>query len=163
MAKINKEEEARRSGMAYAYKIALEKGVDGLQKELQYRNITKAPLSVPQTEIDRFCAEVKNNCVVTFKVMTMLTLHDEFGFGQKRLEQFMERFMTKVECITEDYATWGDYQDILNEECKMKIQMSDEFLNMGKGNNMIAYCGVLIVDIIIGIELQRIWEIEDDD
>lgn len=130
MSKINKEEEARRAGMAYAYKIALESGIDGLKKELEFRNITKAPLMVPKSEVDRFCAEVKQNCVTTFKVMTMLTLHDEFGFGHDRLERFMERFMMKTECINEDYATWGDYQDILNEECKMKISMSDEFLNM---------------------------------
>lgn len=134
MAKINKEEEARRSGMAYALKIAKEKGVEELEKELRFRNITKAPLMVPKSEVDRFCAEVKNNCVTTFKVMTMLVLHDEFGFGQKRLEQFQERFMLKTECITEDYATWQDYQDILNEECRMKIDMPEEFKNLNKGD-----------------------------
>lgn len=133
MAKINKEEEARRSGMAYALKIAKEKGIEELEKELRFRNITKAPLMVPKSEVDRFCAEVKNNCVTTFKVMTMLVLHDEFGFGQKRLEQFQERFMLKTECITEDYATWQDYQDILNEECRMKIDMPEEFKNLNKG------------------------------
>lgn len=141
MAKVNKEEEARRSGMAYAYKIisdAKKNGMDDaaaveeLKRQLQFRNITKAPLGIPKGEIDRFCAEVKANCVTTFKVMTMLTLHDEFGFGQKRLEQFMERFMLKTECINEDYATWKDYQDILNEECKLKIDMPEEFLNMNK-------------------------------
>lgn len=128
MGNVKKEEEARRSGMAYAYKIAKEKGIEGLKQELDFRNITKAPLMVPKSEVDRFCEEVKQNCVTTFKVMTLMTLHDEFGFGEKRLKQFVDRFMLKCECITDDYATWKDYQDILNDECKMMIDMNKEFL-----------------------------------
>ena len=133
MAKVTREEEARRSGMAYALKIAKEKGIEALEEELRFRNITKAPLTIPHSEVDRFSAEVKHNCVITFKLMTMLTLHDEFGFGQKRLEQFMERFMLKTECINEDYASWKDYQDILLDECGIKIDLKEEFLQMGKG------------------------------
>ena len=39
MARIDKEEQARREGMAYAFKIAKERGIDGLEKELRLRNI----------------------------------------------------------------------------------------------------------------------------
>lgn len=37
MGKLDKEQEARMAGMRYALGIAKEKGVDGLQKELQMR------------------------------------------------------------------------------------------------------------------------------
>ena len=37
MGKLDKEQEARMAGMRYALGIAQEKGVDGLQKELQMR------------------------------------------------------------------------------------------------------------------------------
>lgn len=139
MAKINKDEEARRAGIAYAYKIILDAknngaddsaAVEALRKEIRFRNITKAPLAIPKAQVDDFCEDVKHNCVTTFKLMTMMTLHDEFGFGKRRLEQFMERFMLKVECINEDYASWQDYQDIIKDECGILVDLEKEFLEM---------------------------------
>ena len=41
MGKLDKEQEARMAGMRYALGIAKEKGVDGLQKELQMRGRRK--------------------------------------------------------------------------------------------------------------------------
>ena len=35
MAKLDKEEQARREGMAYALKVAREKGIDGLEENKQ--------------------------------------------------------------------------------------------------------------------------------
>lgn len=127
MAKINKEEAARRAGIAYAYKIALDKGIEGLKEEMQFRNITKAPLMVPREQVDDFCNEVKTNCVYTIKLMSALVLHDEFGFGEKRLLRYLERFDLKTECLADDYATWADFAEILEEECKLKFDIPDIF------------------------------------
>ena len=48
----NKEESARREGMAYALRIAKEKGIEALEKELEFRNITNIPIKVSK-EIGR--------------------------------------------------------------------------------------------------------------
>ena len=42
----NKEESARREGMAYALRIAKEKGIEALEKELEFRNITNIPIKI---------------------------------------------------------------------------------------------------------------------
>lgn len=42
--KLSKEERARREGMAYALKVAKEKGVDGLEEEMKRRGVSIAPL-----------------------------------------------------------------------------------------------------------------------
>jgi len=138
MATINKEEVARRAGMAYAIKIiddAQKSGmsdheaIEHLKEELRYRNITRVPISITKAQMKDFTEEVKTNCTTTFKIMTMLTLHDEFGFGEQRLTRFGDRFDLKCECLIDDYATWLDYQQILWDECKVKIDMSDEFIH----------------------------------
>ena len=46
MAKISKEEQARREGMAYALRIAKEKGVDGLEHEIKMRALPTARLEL---------------------------------------------------------------------------------------------------------------------
>lgn len=41
MAKLSKEEMARREGMAYALRIAKEKGIDALEEDLKMRTTFK--------------------------------------------------------------------------------------------------------------------------
>ena len=45
-----------------------------------------------------------------------VTMHDEFGFGNKRIKQMFERFDNKAECIAEDYSTWEEQISIIAEE-----------------------------------------------
>lgn len=50
------------------------------------------------------------------------TLHTEFGFGKKRLKQFMDRFNFQLECIDDINLNWVDleetYKEYLGEEKK---------------------------------------------
>lgn len=50
--KLSKEERARREGMAYALKVAKEKGVDGLEEEMKRRGVSIAPCILPEKELD---------------------------------------------------------------------------------------------------------------
>lgn len=138
MGKINKEEEARRAGMAYAYKIVLDKGVDGLKEELKFRNITRTPLGIKQKDAVAYSNEVRMNCVTTFKLATLLTLADGFDWNTEQLEEFWNVFMNKIDNLLQTdqddncFATWADYAEILWDEYKIKINLPEEFLQMGK-------------------------------
>lgn len=46
MGKLDKEQEARMAGMAYALGIAEKKGIDGLRKELQMRGALRVGLLI---------------------------------------------------------------------------------------------------------------------
>lgn len=63
--------------------------------------------------------EIKGNVTQTILAMSMLVLHDEFGFGRKRLEQFSERFAKKTKCMAdpENLFCWQDVKEILMDEC----------------------------------------------
>ena len=50
----NKEESARREGMAYALRIAKEKGIEALEKELEFRNITNIPIKISKGQVEAF-------------------------------------------------------------------------------------------------------------
>lgn len=119
MGRNSKEEEARRAGMGYAFKIAKEQGIDALEEEIKFRRIIKAPLSVPRSEIDRFCQEVKTNCVKTFKVLMVITLLDELELDKDKLLRVLRRFEMKAECICDEITTWQDQLEILEDELDM--------------------------------------------
>ena len=56
---LSKEEQARREGMAYALRLAKEKGIDALEEDLKMRNAIDLPLRVSKADLDKFSDNVK--------------------------------------------------------------------------------------------------------
>lgn len=59
----------------------------------------------------------------TVIVLAVATLHDEFEFGQKRCQRFMDRMSTKADCLTEDMCTWQDYVEAIRAELGLELQI----------------------------------------
>ena len=123
MGKINKEEQARLEGMAFALKIAKEQGIEALENECKFRNATRIPIAVSRKAADECINKIKMNTIDTVTILAAMTLHDEFGFGKERIARFMNRFNFKAECIMEDYTTWDEQIQILADECKLELSI----------------------------------------
>lgn len=123
MAKMSKEEIARRETMAYCLRIVKERGVEGLEKEIEMRNITNCPLGISKTDMDKFVDNVKLNTLDTVLILAACTLQDEFNFGRKRIERFIKRFEEKASVIADSYAEWGDFQEQLRYELKIELRI----------------------------------------
>ena len=110
------EEKARREGMSYALKIAKEKGIEELEKDLKLRKVVDLPIPVSKKALEECINNIKNNTVDTFVILMIATLHDEFGFGEKRIQRAIDRFNFKAECLAEDYCSWEDYIQTIKDE-----------------------------------------------
>lgn len=110
------EEKARREGMSYALKIAKEKGIEELEKDLNMRKVVDLPIPVSKKALEECINNIKNNTVDTFVILMIATLHDEFGFGEKRIQRAIDRFNFKAECLAEDYCSWDDYIQTIKDE-----------------------------------------------
>lgn len=121
----------RNDGMAYAYKIAKEKGIEALENEIKYRKATFLPSAVQEKDVTKFVDETKENCLDTVLIMAMMVLRDEFDFGEKCLNRFKERFNLKARCILDDNVTWQDMQEILMEETKVETKLTHEEMFKG--------------------------------
>ena len=116
----SKEELARREGMAYALRYAREHSLDALESDLKKRGAYNIPIRISDKDLKVFTDNAKNMMLDTVLILTSVTLHDEFGFGKKRLERFRARFNFKAECIGENFTDWQDQIDILREECGLE-------------------------------------------
>lgn len=130
MAKLSKEEIARREGMAYALRIAKEKGLDALEEDLKMRNAIDLPCRVSKADLSKFSENVKYNIVFYIKVLMAVTMHDEFGFGNKRIKQMFKRFDLKAECLADDYTTWDEQVSIIAEECGIDMKQDVKDINV---------------------------------
>lgn len=130
MAKLSKEEIARREGMAYALRIAKEKGIEALEEDLKMRNAIDLPCRVSKADLDKFSENVKYNIVFYIKILMAVTMHDEFGFGNKRIKQMFKRFDLKAECLADDYTTWDEQVSIIAEECGIDMKFGIKDINV---------------------------------
>jgi len=128
MAK-DKEFEQRMNGMAYAYEIAKKDGIEGLEKEIKRRNITKIPMTVTKAELrriwDELCQNMYNNITVCF----LYCLREEYGFGKKRTARLLERYqkivndVMDVDYMGEHYIRMDDYAVEVNEKLGVNLNV----------------------------------------
>lgn len=79
MAKLSREEQARREGEAYAYKLVKEKGIEALEEDLRMRNIFNIPIRVSRNDL--FKADERLTQFILLECL--VTLRDYFGLEEK--------------------------------------------------------------------------------
>lgn len=130
MAKVDKYEQARRDGMAYAYKIAKETGIDGLEKELRYRNITKHPIGLEEDYLNQWLDKVKFVLIGAMKCASVMTLRDNFEWGRTRLSRYLDGFNNRVDAAFQNYVTLEDFRESIKEEVGIDIYYMNEKANI---------------------------------
>lgn len=126
MAKIKMNDylRGRNEGMQFALRIAKEGGIEALEKEAKFRQVTNLPSDVKMESARKAFTQIRENTADLVMAMTLATLRDEFGFGAKRLQRYIERFEGKMDCINEDYVTWVDIVDNIEEETGVKLSLN---------------------------------------
>ena len=56
-------------------------------------------------------------------LLSMMTLHDKFGFGKKRLEKFFDEVFKLLEAYNEGYVDVKDFESVLWQECGIRIDI----------------------------------------
>ena len=114
--KISKEEQARRDGMAYALKVAKEKGIDGLEDEIKRRGCGIAPCTIRQKELNELKKNISDNVIVSITAMSAYVLRWKFGFGDKRINRFKDYVNDLADSIVRDYLTVDDILEELKND-----------------------------------------------
>ena len=133
MAK-DKNMELFRSGMERAYKLVKEDGIEALEKEMRFRNITGVNTPLLTKELDKGVEEIKRLTIETVLTMAMGVLYSEFGFGKKRLERFRDTFMEATKGLNEGIVTWSDICFNIEDLTGVRVSLID---SLGRDTGMI--------------------------
>lgn len=123
MSKLDKYMQGRTEGMEFALRLAKDKGIEELEKEVRFRNRTGVSLNLTRQEIASGSENIKNMTFDTMLAMSMMVLRDEFDFGKIRLRRFKDRFTEKTASLVDDYCTWLDIVDTLKEETGIDLEI----------------------------------------
>lgn len=118
-----KENQWRMEGMAYALRIAEGEGLNYLKEDLKKRGALGIPVGISNKDLEEFSNVVKENMLDSILIMTVATLHDEFGFGAIRCQKFIDRFMKKADCLADNYATFNDYIQMIKDELGFELKL----------------------------------------
>lgn len=128
--KLKEYTKARNDGMMLALKISKEggggPGTDALIKEMKFREKTKIDTNLTNTELEGVSQNIIGLINETQILIWLTVLHDEFDFGNKRLNRAMDRFEKIHGQIEEGFAGYADYIELLQE--KMNRVLKAEYL-----------------------------------
>ena len=121
MGKVDLYTQGRSAGMLLALQIVKESGVEGLEKEIRFRNVSGINLQVTSKELDKAADAIKRQTIATVSLLTLSVLHDRFGFGPKRAAEFWKWFDSRAENLMGDIASWHDWYEVVKKELKLDI------------------------------------------
>lgn len=99
------------------------RGIEALEKEIRFRGITGIHTSLASKDLDKAAEKIKEITLDTFTVMSVAVLHDEFGFGEKRCQRYMDGINKAAEYIVDGLATWPDYIASIKEQIGLDLRI----------------------------------------
>ena len=125
MSNLKDYNRGRNDGLAMALRIIESDGIEGLRKEIKFRGVTGIHTALAKKELDQASKQIKEMTLDTMIVLAVATLHDEFDFGQKRCQRFMDRLELKAGCLIDDLATWTDYIKAIKDEIGLELSIRE--------------------------------------
>lgn len=123
MNKMREYERGREDGLDLALRIVRQGGIEALEKECKFRNVTGVHTSLAVKDLDKASKQIKEMTLDTFTILGIAVLHDCFGFGQIRCQRFMDGMDKGAEYLAEDLATWPDYINSIKEQIGIDLEI----------------------------------------
>ncbi len=116
MAKLSKIEQARFDGFNRACKIAKEEGIDALLAEQKRRGGTYIALPLDREAIKEIAYQIYKRAIWVAINTSAMILHDKFGFGPKRIQNFLTEYAEIVDSIDMELLTYDDIETVMRDE-----------------------------------------------
>lgn len=123
MARVSDYMSGMEDGLFLALSTVKECGIEGLEEEIRFRNITGIHTALAKKDLNKASAKIKMMTLDTFTVLSVATLRDEFEFGKKRIKRFIDRMNLKAECLMDDMVTWKDFIEDIEQDLGIKLKI----------------------------------------
>ena len=123
MNKMREYERGREDGLSLGLRIVREGGLEALENEIRFRNISGIHTSLVAKDLDKASEKIKEMTLDTFTIIGIAALHDAFGFGEKRCQRWMDKVMEGADYLVDGLATWEDYINSIKERLNLDLQI----------------------------------------
>ena len=123
--RTSKEDRIWQEGFERACRIAETEGVQRLLDERRFRVITGFSGRMTSTELDRYTVQSKAMAFYTVRVAMLASLHDNMGFGKKRLQKVSEGIDKLAEYLAHGWLYWVDVVESLRKAADINLELVD--------------------------------------
>ena len=123
MNKLREYERGREDGLSLGLRIVREGGLEALENEIRFRNISGIHTSLAAKDLDKASEKIKEMTLDTFTIIGIAALHEAFGFGEKRCQRWMDKVMEGADYLVDGLATWEDYINSIKERLNLDLQI----------------------------------------
>ena len=123
MNKMREYERGREDGLSLGLRIVREGGLEALENEIRFRNISGIHTSLAAKDLDKASEKIKEMTLDTFTIIGIAALHDAFGFGEKRCQRWTDKVMEGADYLVDGLATWEDYINSIKERLNLDLQI----------------------------------------
>jgi hypothetical protein len=121
MNKMREYERGREDGLDLARRIVRDGGLEALERECVFRNVTGIHTSLASKDLGKASEKMKELFADSFMILSLAVLHDEFGFGEKRCQRFRTGLDRAADYINDGLAEWVDYVQSIKDELNIEL------------------------------------------
>lgn len=122
MNKMREYERGREDGLDLALRIVRQGGLEALEKECRFRNITGIHTSLAVKDLDKASEKIKEVIADCYVILSLAVLHDVFQFGEVRCQRFRNGLDKAADYINDGLAEWVDYVNSIKEEMGIELK-----------------------------------------
>ena len=123
--KVNDLMQGHNQGMAMALKIVRDGGIEALEKEIEYRNLTGVSLNITRPELEQATTAIRLRATEVAIAISLITLLDEFCFSKYQARRYKEVFDQQVDRVLNDEVTLNDYLKRISRDLDIKMVIRD--------------------------------------
>ena len=131
----NKEQRIYLEGMAYAYKIAKEGGMEALEREVKFRGLNNIPLNVNADQLIAISRGRSKEELMFVATAMAETMTEYMKMPPSIIKDYLKKFNERIEEYRMDPEVFNKAQDNLNRNIglnEMVEQYRKEDMNNGK-------------------------------
>ena len=123
MARLSKEEQARRDGFEYFTRIYRSQKIriPEIDEEIRRRGLTGKPIGLDKKAELEYVGMIQKQTLQVAIVIYVWILHNKLEWGEKRLLRAMQWFWDMADLLTEDYLDYQDIAQTLKDETGIEM------------------------------------------
>lgn len=129
---MKKEQRIYLDGMAFAYRICKEQGIEALEHEMKFRGVHDIPLNVDHKDVIKMVRGQQWDELMIVATASAATLSEDLHLPPTMTKKYLEGFSGRTDLFREDKEAFEAAQDRLNRDFGMNTvceQFKEEYKN----------------------------------